>query len=136
MARKAFFIIWTLVSVAVGLAFLVLTINVLGGDTPKDPGWHVAPSTGSTPSFAKGVKGVPSEVSEGVWEVGSADVSAGTYRVVHTLAKDSMCYWQVSTDPEGAHIVSNGIETGGTPQVTLKKGQWFKTSGCGPWKRR
>jgi hypothetical protein len=81
-------------------------------------------------------KPTPGLITEGVWEVGSdTGPKAGTYRVVERLVEDSLCYWQVSEDSAGQNIVSNDNPTGGTPQVTLKKGQWFKTQGCGEWKR-
>jgi hypothetical protein len=47
-----------------------------------------------------------------------------------------MCYWQVSSDEAGEKIISNDIVTGGTPQVKLKNGQWFKSENCGTWHKR
>jgi hypothetical protein len=78
---------------------------------------------------------VPGTIQEGVWPVGVAGgVSSGTYRVTRPLEAKATCYWQISKDSESQDIVKNDFVTGGTPQVTLTKGQWFKTQGCGEWK--
>jgi hypothetical protein len=79
------------------------------------------------PSAASG------QITEGVWKVGT-DITAGTYRT-DTNVSGSTCYWQKSSDAEGTKILSNDLPTGGRPQVTLTKGQWFKTQGCGDWSR-
>jgi hypothetical protein len=62
------------------------------------------------------------------------DVKAGTYRAVEPVG--DLCYWSKSKDAEGSDIIDNGIPAGGRPQVTLKDGQWFTSSGCSDWKRK
>lgn len=61
------------------------------------------------------------------------DVAAGSYRTVSDVKDSGFCYWVKSTDPEAAHIIKNDIPSGGKPQVTLTKGQWFTSKGCPNW---
>lgn len=60
------------------------------------------------------------------------DVPAGTYRTNDSVDSGD-CYWEKSSDAEGADIIDNDIVKAGRPQVTLKKGQWFKSQGCPDW---
>jgi hypothetical protein len=69
-------------------------------------------------------------IAEGSWAVG-VDIQPGTYRTKETVVGD--CYWEIDSDANGDHIVANDIVTGGRPTVTLKNGQFFKTSRCGQW---
>lgn len=74
-------------------------------------------------------------ITEGVWEVGGLDGPVpGEYQVTAPVKEEPLCYWQVSEDDAGRDIISNDNPSGGRPQVTLKKGQWFRTEGCGSWK--
>lgn len=71
---------------------------------------------------------------DGVWTVGT-DIPAGRYRT--TEAVGSRCYWQISKTGGDSvmDIINNDLPGGGRPQVTLKKGQDFKTSDCGKWRK-
>lgn len=69
-------------------------------------------------------------IDEGTWSVG-VDVQPGTYRAKDTVS--DFCYWEITSDANGDHIVANDIVSGGRPTVTLKKGQFFKTHDCGTW---
>jgi hypothetical protein len=67
------------------------------------------------------------------------DIPAGTYRAVERISGDGpfdICYWSKSSDAEGSKIIDNGLPTGGRPQVTLKRGQWFKSQGCPDWRKQ
>jgi hypothetical protein len=64
------------------------------------------------------------------------DVPAGTYRTVDVVSSEGTCYWMKAKDSEGSDIIANGVPTGGHPQVTLVKGQWFTTESCGTWVKR
>lgn len=70
------------------------------------------------------------------------DVPAGTYRAVwdanagEAFGLTGECYWKKSSDAEGQDIIANDIVTGGRPQVTLKKGQWFTSARCGEWLKK
>lgn len=130
----------------VGLGVLVLMSCALGyalvnGGPAKNETGLVVPSTYSTPGAGK-VGNPPASpassqtIAPGVWYVGPEGVLPGTYRVSQVLPQDSMCYWSISSDEAGQDIVANDIVTAGTPQVKLKKGQWFKSDGCGNWRKR
>jgi len=87
---------------------------------------------------AKPVPTKPTIAGDDLVHVGE-DVPAGTYRAVERVTKDGpfeICYWSKTRDSEGSDIIDNGIPTGGRPQVTLKKGQWFKSQGCPMWAKR
>jgi hypothetical protein len=73
-------------------------------------------------------------IEEGVWHVGE-DIPAGTYRADESVSGMD-CYWKKASDSEGDNIIANDLPTGGRPQVTLRKGQWFTTQDCGTWTKR
>lgn len=73
-------------------------------------------------------------IFEGVWSVGE-DIIPGKYEVREELGEGTPCYWEISRDSAGQDIVANANPTGGIPRVDLKKGQWFKTQGCGDWEK-
>lgn len=75
----------------------------------------------------------PRIVEDGIWKIGD-DFPAGTYRVTESVS-GMECYWKKSSDPEGENIISNDLPSGGRPQVSLKKGQWFATERCGVWEK-
>jgi hypothetical protein len=79
------------------------------------------------PTQAKSVK-------DGEWLVGT-DVPAGRYQSSGPSG-DFMCYWQLTTEP-GAQPGEKTFLTNDSPPghayVTLRKGQYFQTSHCGPW---
>lgn len=85
----------------------------------------VDPSTGATTT-----KTAPTIDGDSIVHVGE-DAQAGTYRAEEKV--DGLCYWMKSKDAEGEFIIDNDIPSGGRPQVTLKKGQWFTTRGCPDW---
>jgi hypothetical protein len=102
----------------------------------------VAPVTSSSskPTPAKTTtKAAPAPVTidgDNIVHVGE-DVPAGTYRTESNVGADgTMCYWMKSTDSEGENIIDNDIPSGGRPQVTLKKGQWFTTRDCPTWVKK
>lgn len=88
-----------------------------------------------TPAPAPKPKPEKPAIGEGVWHVGD-DVPAGTYRAVTPVDPSGLCYWMRAKDDAGQNIVANGIPTGGRPQVTLRKGEWFTSQGCPIWVKR
>lgn len=126
--------IWPWVLGAVVLVALVVACKGVAGSDDYTPAPTMLPSDeASTPRQTL----PPGTIPEGVWSVGvSGGVPSGTYRVAKAIQSTDLCYWQVSNDAEGTDIVKNDVPTGGTPQVTLTKGQWFKTQGCGDWVKR
>jgi len=107
-----------------------------------EAGMPSTPRAAEAPPGATMIDGSPSpravaasvpEVDDGVWAVGD-DLPAGTYRTTDKVS--SRCYWEISkTGSGGADIVANDLPGGGRPQVTLKKGQTFKTDNCGTWRK-
>ncbi|MBM9433993.1 hypothetical protein [Flaviflexus equikiangi] len=74
-------------------------------------------------------------INEGVWSVG-LDIEPGTYRLAEEIGPDRFYYWAIyETGTTQQEIVTNGIPTGGRPQVTLAEGQDFETSDCGSWEQ-
>lgn len=72
-------------------------------------------------------------VSDGTWSVGD-DIKPGSYRA--TADVGSTCYWAIySSGSNGGDIIENDIPGGGRPTVKLSKGQDFKSSRCGSWKK-
>jgi hypothetical protein len=70
----------------------------------------------------------------GMYRVG-ADIAPGTYK--STGNTDDMCYWERAKDATHSmnSIVANNNVTG-TAVVTISAGDgYFKTSGCGDWKK-
>lgn len=94
--------------------------------TPQD-----TVSTKATPKRSAS----PDMIQEGTWIVGT-DVKPGKYKTLG--AADSqipMCYWDVRTGSETGEIIAQGVKDKANAQglVTLKKGQYFTTSGCSDW---
>ncbi|NKG21999.1 hypothetical protein [Paeniglutamicibacter terrestris] len=72
-------------------------------------------------------------VSDGTWSVDD-DIKPGSYRA--TADVGSTCYWAIySSGSNGGDIIENDIPGGGRPTVKLSKGQDFKSSRCGSWKK-
>jgi hypothetical protein len=128
-----------------GILFLCLGIFAVCGFGAVIVGMSLS-SSSSTPestgivNTGQGIKGEPNQslppgrIPDGVWKVGAkGGVAPGTYTVTKKLTADDNCYWQISRDFAGNKIVANDIPGGGTPEVTLKKDQFFKTEGCGDW---
>ena len=102
------------------------------GDQQESVKWAQDTTTDTTstatPAEKTSATGTPT-FSDGTWLVGE-DIPAGRYRTVDTV--DGECYWSISNDGD---IQDNDFPGGGRPTVTLKKGQEFKSSRCGTWKR-
>ena len=114
-----------------------------GGDRaePRDTSATVTTHVSPTAVAASVVKASPSvsaaaapalvTVDDGIWTVGT-DIPAGTYRTRDAVS--SGCYWMVAkSGTNGEDILSNDLPSGGHPQVSVKRGQDFKTDGCGTW---
>ncbi|GAA1859117.1 hypothetical protein GCM10009715_03320 [Paeniglutamicibacter psychrophenolicus] len=73
-------------------------------------------------------------VSDGMWTVGE-DIKPGTYRTTGSVG--SRCYWGIyRSGSNGDDIIDNDIPGGGKPTVRLSKGQDFKSSNCGDWRKK
>jgi len=83
---------------------------------------------------AKGTPGTAMAGDGGMFRVGS-DIAPGTYR--STGNKDDSCYWERAKDADHSlhSIIANDNVTG-TAVVTLSpRDAYFRTTGCGDWKR-
>lgn len=91
----------------------------------------VAATSAAPAAPTKAAPAPPATIDDGVWTVGE-DFPAGTYKVSEAITQ--MCYWGIyKSGTNQDTIIQNDIVTGGRPSVTLKRGQDFKTSGCGTW---
>lgn len=123
----------------VGLALMCGSVTLIGslGADPVAPVASIEPAT--FPATAKPTTKAPAAaaptIEDGLYEVGP-DIKPGTYRMVAPVTAEDLCYWSKSTDAEGRDIIDNDLAGVGRLQVTLKKGQWFKTDRCGTWARR
>lgn len=117
----------------------MLTPNRSAEDIPTTTGnapVMVHPSSAAkAPTTTAKSKPVASIHGDDVVHVGE-DIPAGTYRAVADVDEGGYCYWQKSSDAEGQKIISNGAPQGGRPQVVLKSGQWFSSTGCPGWAKR
>jgi hypothetical protein len=112
-------------------------IGTLGAD-PVAPVASVHPATSpatAKPTTKAPAAAAPVTIEDGLYEVGP-DIKPGTYRLSVPVTSADFCYWSKSTDAEGQDIIDNDLAGVGRLQVTLKKGQWFKTNRCGTWVRR
>ncbi|WP_030941829.1 hypothetical protein [Streptomyces sp. NRRL S-646] len=83
---------------------------------------------------AKGTPAARMSGDGGMFGVGS-DIAPGTYR--STGNKDDSCYWERTKDADHSlhSIIANNNVTG-TAVVTISPGDaYFKTTGCGDWKK-
>lgn len=146
--RKTTWPLWVLAGlIVVGLSFCIAGVVSTVTGSPAAPGTTTStavpvtgnpalaevpawPSTAPPATKAPPTKAVAMIDADTLVHVGE-DVPAGTYRVPAGVADG--CYWMKSSDAEGQKIIANDIVNGGRPQVTLKSGQWFTSSGCGEW---
>lgn len=120
-----------------GLAGLVLCggivlVSLFSGGKPA----AVAPTRSATAPAVTPAASRAVSFGDGVWKVtahpGDGNMPAGTYRVATALAADNTCYWEVTRGANG-EITANDLPAGGRPEVTVKTGLWFHTTGCGRW---
>jgi hypothetical protein len=145
--------VWVVVLLSAGAALVLCVAGALL-ITPEEPSRNVreviAPSSVVTPttratSAAPVVPVEPESVKvveptadiqgDDLVLVGD-DVPAGTYRVVGRVVAEPWCYWGIYSDSQMQNIIANDIVTAGRPQVTLKKGQWFRSNGCPDWAKK
>ena len=93
----------------------------------------VAPATSGSVAKAK----ARTSVGPGMWKVG-VDVAAGEWHTAGAVKSIvTLCYWDTRTTTGADTIVDQGVANAVDQPgvVTLKKGQYFKTSGCQQWTR-
>jgi hypothetical protein len=121
---------WIVVGIAVLLLTLFCGAVALMDFGPKDRSTAVIPSPIGAPPPTKGKSGV----GEGMFLVGQ-DMEAGTYKTKGMARDAALCYWHVAPDTTDSRIRVQGLANKEVQPgwVTLKVGDWFKTSGCQPW---
>ena len=73
----------------------------------------------------------PTTMGEGTFEIG-VDAPAGRYK---TVGEDN-CYWERTKDDSGSFgsiLANNNVNDGARASVTVKRGEFFTSSGCGTW---
>lgn len=138
-ARKPFGrVIFPAISGVVGLGLgLMLGVAVSAAPEARSSadGSAVAEVPATAPTTeAKATRAPAPTIEDGTWTVG-VDFPAGRYRVTQNVG--GSCYWAIfrtGGDSVG-DIIANDLPGGGRPSVTLKKGQDFKSSRCGTWRK-
>lgn len=135
---KTRIVVGILAGIALACSGGAVLIGIAGSSTPsaEAPALIDEPTATKTkaPAAPKTNPAPSARISgDDVVQVGD-DIPAGSYRATQPV--DGFCYWQKSRDAEGANIIDNGTPTGGRPQVTLKKGQWFTSQGCPDWSKQ
>lgn len=128
-----------MVVVLVGLAVLVLALCIGGlflaqGDPPAVK--HVTtPTTAGSKVAVKTVPPGKPQIVSGEYLVGH-DVTAGRYRTAGAVdGAVPLCAWTTAKDTGYANVIDVGAINGLHEQayVTLKDGEYFRTTGCLPW---
>lgn len=132
-----------LIGILVGLASCLLGVIAIGATTSNadpatpSPGRDLGRAAGAAATSAAPKVAPPADTRatiEGNDQVHvGEDIPAGTYRTDEKVTRGDLCYWSKTRDAEGRDIIDNDIPSGGRPQVTLKNGQWFESSGCPDW---
>ena len=145
---KAKIILLSIGGVIVGLVFLGSCINLLtsGDSTTAAPAPTVTVTATATQTTTENVTEKPkapeptkapepkpeaATMGEGTYEVG-VDAPAGRYK---TVGEDG-CYWERTKDDSGSFgsiLANNNVNDGARASVTVKKGEFFTSSGCGTW---
>lgn len=83
---------------------------------------------------AKGTPASSMDGDGGMYKVGT-DIAPGTYK--STGNADDSCYWERTKDAEhGLDSITANDNVTGTAVVTISPGDaYFKTTGCGAWKK-
>jgi hypothetical protein len=75
-----------------------------------------------------------STMEEGSYEIG-VDAKPGRYKT--RVPEDSFgCYWERTKDDSGdfdSIIANDNLNPGARASVTVKRGEFFKSNGCGTW---
>lgn len=94
-------------------------------------------TTAPAASAKRTASSVPTRVSGDGEYLVSTDMQSGTYRTAGP-ADDSLgiCYWERDRNASGdfSAIIAND-SVSGSSVVTVKRGEYFKTSGCQDWVR-
>jgi hypothetical protein len=90
------------------------------------------PTTQAPKPTKKAAPSIATTMEDGTYEIG-VDAKAGRYK---TIAEDG-CYWERDKDDSGEFdsiIANDNVSDGARASVTVKKGEFFQSEGCGTWK--
>lgn len=126
-------VFWLAMIVLVVVCFGAITAafrnDEIDGSTPNST---TVPDTGTRPTSNPPKK---TTVGSGTWQVGK-HIAPGTYRTDGAADRPiTFCSWFVDDADDFKDYTEYGaISSASEPgQVTLKKGQYFKTAGCLDW---
>lgn len=128
---------WPFILGLTGLVVIIfgcLGVVTLGMSAGNEEGREADRVLGSSPQpRTSSAKPKTSGIGPGMWKIGR-DVKAGEY--VTEGANGTLCYWDTRGDTGTEHIREQGTASADGEQgtVTLHTGEYFKTSGCKPWK--
>jgi hypothetical protein len=91
-----------------------------------------APTTTAPKPTKKAAPTIETTMGDGTYEIG-VDAKPGRYK---TIAENS-CYWERDKDDSGEFdsiIANDNVSDGARASVTVKKGEFFQSEGCGTWK--
>jgi hypothetical protein len=96
-----------------------------------------APSASKTPEAKKTTEPVAeSTIGEGTYQIG-VDAQPGRYKT-QVPQNSSGCYWERTKDDSGdmdSIIANDSVNPGARASITVNRGEFFKSSGCGTWTR-
>ncbi len=147
--------VWAFIGIGVALLLLCiigsLIIGIFSPSTTKDSGLQApaseaaeaarelgsaVPARSSAPAAPKAA--AKKTIGDGLWKVGR-DLPPGKYiptKNVKEVSGVMGCYWVKASDAEMSDVAGSGMVENGRPEITLSKGQWFTTNGCGTWQEQ
>lgn len=137
---------WWVIGTMIFLLFVGCAVVMgltLGTGDKSDTTGYVTPSPSTKSKTTTKAKAVPqvkpkaTKIDEGMFQVGK-QVEPGRYKTSGMRQDALMCYWHTAKDTSTNQIEDQGVvdKEGAQAYVTLKKGQWFQTSGCATWVRQ
>jgi hypothetical protein len=113
------------------------TVTETVTEPPVEGDAEPAPTVTVTEKAEPEAKPEPKGLGEGTYQIGT-DAKPGRYKT--TVPGDSPnCYWERTKDDSGEFgsiIANDNANPGARVSVTLKKGEFFSSNGCGTWVRQ
>ena len=112
------------------IALVALVVGCGGSATPQPTVTVTVTAAASAGAIVrptpKPTKGAPVVITDGVYLVGT-DIPVGTYK--GRSNSDDTGFWQISSDPNGQHIVASTGPLFGPFYVLVKKGEYLELRG-------
>jgi hypothetical protein len=80
---------------------------------------------------------IDNTMDEGTYEIGT-DSQPGQYKTRVPQSSDN-CYWERAKDDRGnlnSIIANDNLNPGARASVTVRRGEFFTSSGCGTWRKQ